>query len=104
MPVPSASPVPDPTRTPVPPAPPLAASDPLGPGSIPPQLDVLEVALEPSAPPPSVRPAAALRDGALRGLGWMLVANVLFAAMTIVARMASQHTSWMEVGMARAGV
>ncbi len=40
----------------------------------------------------------------MRGLGWMLIANVLFAAMTVFARLASHHASWMEVGMTRAGV
>jgi drug/metabolite transporter (DMT)-like permease len=66
------------------------------PEPIPPQVDVLQVAV-----PEGV---ASRRDAALRGLGWMLVANVLFASMTVFVRLASRHASWMEIGMARAGV
>jgi drug/metabolite transporter (DMT)-like permease len=50
------------------------------------------------------RPGVVDGDAALRGLGWMLVANVLFASMTIAARLASDTVSWQEVGMSRAGV
>jgi len=44
------------------------------------------------------------RSEALRGLGWMLLANVLFATMALAARAASRDTTWLEVGMSRAAM
>lgn len=42
--------------------------------------------------------------GALRGLLWMLAANVLFATMTLAGRAASEEAPWQEVGMSRAAM
>jgi drug/metabolite transporter (DMT)-like permease len=43
-----------------------------------------------------------LRDPALAGIAWMMAANVLFAGMTMAARLASRSASWSTVGAARA--
>jgi drug/metabolite transporter (DMT)-like permease len=91
MAVPSASAVPEPS------GPSHATTTPL-PTQI---LEVQAGTVVSIAPPASLRTSS---DSALAGLGWMLVANVLFAAMTIFARIASSSASWAEVGAARAGV
>ena len=81
--VPSAAPVPDPSRA----------------TPIPAQIYEVQADATVSVAPPPVH-AHPSEDTALAGLGWMLVANVLFAAMTIFARLASHHAPWAEVGMA----
>lgn len=85
--VPSAAPVPEPSRA----------------TPIPSQIFEVQADATVSVAPPPARPHPS-DDTALAGLGWMLIANVLFAAMTIFARLASHHAAWAEVGMARAGV
>lgn len=47
-------------------------------------------------------PRSSLQDPAVRGLLWMMGANVLFAVMTIAARLASRSASWATVGATRA--
>ncbi len=42
-----------------------------------------------------------LRSTALRGLGWMALAQVLFAVMTIAARLAAHSASWPTIGAGR---
>ena len=57
-------------------------------------------------PPLPAIPADVVRTHAspLRGLAWMLVANLLFATMALAGRAASAEAPWQEVGMSRAAM